>query len=442
MKRLRCESLKDLKGEKETKHKSEPLGEGPMKKTNHGIKVFFENLSSLDAKTRADLNAEVMASHSEKGGVTRFLLDCLKHNEFEIIMAAGIALGDLVDSSHMWELIGLTMEENPNTSIWATKLLGKIDDDSIVATLFTIFEETKDFRVLNTIGRMGRPSVVAKLGEYVDGDESSLRFHAMQMLVELRHPAANGEFIKALNHDNFEIICSAATGLGFVGDSSAVPALIEAFEKRNAMLPKIAGTSNPNPVMTFGIHGNYSSQYLSMQGSPIIGSPVMEIAYALGKIGDKRAVPVLLEAAKTSPHVQVQTECVGALAKIGGVESSFFIERLDSKFSKGVRNHAKKALRKIECLPELYTAFLESERSIRETVGKIINLIAASIETAEDIGEFFVHWDMAIEKNQRAMIADDLTGDEIKSMNRMICTSVKMKEERLLSVQKEKMGEN
>ncbi len=441
MNRLRCGSLNDLKkGKGETKSKSEPLREGPMKETNPGFKIFFENLSSLDAKTLADLNAEVMASSSEKEDVTRFLLDCLKHKEFEIIKAAGIALEDLVDSSHMWELIGLTMEENPDTSIWATKLLGKIDDDSVVATLFTIFEETGDFHVLDTIGRMGNPSAVAKLGEYVDSDDPRLRMRSMQMLVELRHPAASGEFVKALSHDNFEIVCNAATGLAFVGDSSAVPALIDAFEKRNAKLPKIAGTSNQNPGMAlgpsirFGIHSNYSN----LSGPNIvIGSPVDDIAHALGKIGDKRAVPVLLEAAKKSPHEQVQTACVGALEKIGGIGNSFFIERLSSKFSIGVRSYAEKALGKIECVPELYAALMESEISIRERIKKIINLIVAGIETAEDIGEFFVHWDMAIEKSQRATIADDLSEDEIKFMNRRIYTAAKMKEKRLAEQENE-----
>ncbi len=403
------------------------------KKNNPVFGKFFEKLKDSDTEKLATVVSDKRFDVSEDKR-TRVLLDCLRHEEFEVIQAAGTALGDLVDESHKWELIGLSMEERHGPSVWAAKLLGGIDDGSIVPVLFDIFDETGDFYVFNTIRKIANPSAIPKLEEYLGGDDEWLRMRAMQTLMEMQRPEANDIFVRSLNDSNLSVSCAAAMGLALVGTSTEVPEILEVFVERNARLPKTPRLppnpfSTPNNGIGFGIHG---MRRIEVERSDIpLGQPVSNIAHALGEIGDKRAVPALLEAAKTTHHDLVRAACVGALAKIGGVDYSFFIERLGAQFSDSVRTGAERGLRKIECLPELYTTYLGAEAQIRSRIKQIITRILASLKTPEDVAELFVHFDIALGRGEKIKTADDLSEIEIRLMNEGIYNAAVAAQKRL-----------
>lgn len=426
--------MKRFKGE--IRYKKEVQADLLGKGAKPEFKPLLERIGSLDKEDLEGLESGDDGLFSDVAHVERALVSCLRHEEYEIVRAAGEALGDLVGESHKWELIGLTLEERQGTATYAARLLRKIDDGTIIPVLLDIFEETYDFGILASIGRIANPSAIPKLEECLGSDDEWLRMQAMQAmqtLMEMRRPEANDIFVRMMRDTNTSVACGAAMGLAFAGTSTEVPAILGVFAERNARLPKTAGLPRlkrePHNGMTFGMGELYPNS--ADRPHILVGQPVSNIAHALGEIGDKRAVPALLEVAKTTPHDLVRAACVGALAKIGGVDYSFFIERLGRWFSDSVRSAAESGLRKIECLPELYTTYLGAEAQLRSRIKRIITGILSRLKTPEDVAELFVHFDIALERGEKIKTADDLSELDVRLMNEGIYNAAKAAEKRL-----------
>ncbi|PIQ84201.1 MAG: hypothetical protein COV75_03470 [Candidatus Omnitrophica bacterium CG11_big_fil_rev_8_21_14_0_20_63_9] len=162
------------------------------------------------------------------------------------------------------------------------------------------------------LGKIRDPIAVRALNRALRDKEWGVRAEAAQALGEIgtNDELAVLELIEALKDEVQPVRASAAAALGKIGDERAVPALIDLMRRRwpyrlteaEDALVKIGKASVPELIKLLQNNG--------------FGEERWQVARALGRIGDSRAMPALTETLKDdSDHVR--SAAVGALIAIG-----------------------------------------------------------------------------------------------------------------------------
>ncbi|MCX7914486.1 MAG: HEAT repeat domain-containing protein [Thermodesulfovibrionales bacterium] len=208
-------------------------------KRNRDVEGLIKALNHKDDRIRFDA---ICALRDINDGKIKepFILDLQDKNSSICIIAAEV-LGNMKERRAIKYLIQLLSNENADVrgaAIWA---LGEI------------LQEIKDIQVLEHI-------ISVLNDKYINNKEL-----ARQIIEDFGKQAVE-PLIKALNHEDPEIVAESAFMLGEIGDVRAVEPLIQAFQN-----------SDPN------------------DSEPNVREAIV---FALGEIGDKRAINFLLQALK------------------------------------------------------------------------------------------------------------------------------------------------
>jgi len=120
--------------------------------------------------------------------------------------------------------------------------------------------EHRDLRLLavKVLSRLGGPKSVPGLVKLSLMDvDAEVRYAALQGFAEEQHERALPLYVKALRSEWNPVVCRAGTGLGVVGRTQAVPALIDALITPHNYQVRVPGNGNSN--YTFSTNGGFTS---------------------------------------------------------------------------------------------------------------------------------------------------------------------------------------
>lgn len=185
--------------------------------------------------------------------------------------------------------------DRPFTRGAAAGALGRMKDPRALPALLAAFKDKSGYVracVAAALGRIDAKRAVEPLIEALEGDaDEDVRRYAAKSLGQIADPRAFEPLVAALKDEDFHVCEVAASALGALGDPRAIPQLVPLLSDR------------------------YRSPREGAAGALIrIGRPAVEAltaalgkgdsqtpawaAYALGKIGDRRAIGPLVEAAE------------------------------------------------------------------------------------------------------------------------------------------------
>jgi HEAT repeat protein len=283
------------------------------------------------------------------------LLEALQDPDSLVRASVAQALGKIGDPVALPALMNLLQDRNGTARDCAAEAVGCYGL-SVVPTLLEALRDPRrrDGAVL-ALARIGDPAVTPALLQAMHYGSEGSQWRLLQAFERIG-PAARPYLLEAMQ-DPYEFTrASAATALGYIGDSSDVPVLLEALR---------------DP-------GRFSRVRSSA-------------AYALGRIRNASAIPALLEALQDN-HPTVRGKAVQALCSIGeaGVVSDVIQVLGDSNLS--VHEYAVNALAAMgsAVIPALQQALQNPNEAIR--TGAATALLKIQEDTAPEDTEDIETW--------------------------------------------------
>jgi len=284
----------NLKTRVSTAHKLSKLGA-------FAILPLIEALSSPTNSTRA-VAARSLGLLNDKRAILH-LLKALDDDDNIVRAEAVTALGLLGDKSIVKSLISTLEDSDPFVRENAVIALGGLGDTSVIEPILKLIndkcqDEAVIISAFNTLckfnDRKVTDTIIPFLNEEIE-QRFRIREYAAAALGQIGDKKVVPHLIRALNDKHYELGSSAARALSYIEDSSIVEKLIEAL--KSPLHPTVRTVI----VMTLGDKGDRKA----------VGSIIQQLdeaktnnfmryraIEALGKLGDKKALPVLKEMAQ------------------------------------------------------------------------------------------------------------------------------------------------
>jgi len=172
--------------------------------------------------------------------------------------------------------------------------LSSIRNDEAVAALTNALTDNSPrvrAAVINALSERGSDSVALLLvTRLAEDNEQFVRKAAAYALAKFHSPERTAALIKALNDKDIEVRGAAAVSLGDHADANAVAALSAALGDKSSFVRAQAARG-------LGVNGSAAGQAVSRLISLLSSDPDGEVkrqaAAALGRIGDRSALPAL-----------------------------------------------------------------------------------------------------------------------------------------------------
>ena len=277
-------------------------------------------------------------------GTVRSLVDNLKSPSFENRYRAAWALGTLGAATAVPGLIGALSDISPSVRSGAASSLGWLGVDRAVPHLISALSDEASVReeAAKALKRMGLLSddlleeglsgIIGYLMGALDDSDNHVCTSAEKALQSLLSPEVALELVGAAGAAGFRGLVFLVKKLEQLGESRAVPALLDALNDANVNLRRAAAES------LSGIANETAVPALVNALGDADGEVRDLCAFALAELGDRAAVPVLTE---LLGHAKLQHgyRAASALAKIGdsSVELLRFLSRSDSTSAVGIR---------------------------------------------------------------------------------------------------------
>jgi HEAT repeat protein len=231
------------------------------------------------------------------------------------------ALGLIKDAKAVDPLILALKDGDNNTRYWAAIALGMINDsraeDPLIQALGEDNAKVREGAGWAIRAMKGHPAAELFM-QLLRSEDSSMRIGAAGALGDSQDEGAVQPLIQAMQDEDAKVQIEAARALGKLNNTSAIEPLIQALGDDDEGLR------------------NEVAAALAKMGGPAVGPLIAvlqdndskEAAWALGEIGDARAIEPLLQAFKGDDG-GTRTEVVAALVKLNATSDvSIFIQIL------------------------------------------------------------------------------------------------------------------
>jgi len=288
-------------------------------------------LNSTDPNTASRAAASLGASTDKR--VVEPLIDALKNKDSMVTYSASAAL-QKVGATAVPEMIAQLNSDNAEFVVLLVENLGQIGDPKAVLPLCQLLSRKVSYKVrmavVEALGNFRDPRAIKPLIDVMKDKFSAERHLAMEPLVKIGTSSLE-PLLAELKSDDPDVVRIAAAALVKIGDPRATESLIELFK-----------TTDSNAVR-------------------------ISLVAALGKIGDKKVIPALLEALSDELPV-VRRLAAASLEKIGQPAVDELIKILKSSDSPALRKSVALVLGKIgdaQAVPPLITALEDSDDHVR-----------------------------------------------------------------------------
>ncbi|MCI5166665.1 MAG: HEAT repeat domain-containing protein [Candidatus Electrothrix sp. GM3_4] len=290
------------------------------------------------------------------------LFNLLTNEDAKIQVAAAEELGSQGDSSAVPALIRLFSNENEDTPVRqaAARTLGKLDSGQAVPFLIKLISNENEETAIRQaaarlLGKLGSGQAVPSLIKLIsnENEETAIRQAAARLLGKLGSSLAVPPLIKLIKSEKDRNIWrDAVNALGKLSDNSATPALLDLFYNTNVELQLRLTAAKALARL-----GDISALVELLEDEKSIRE---DVVVALARLGGSSAVPTLIELVSGEPgHVRLRV--VEAFLEMGDV--SGLIKLTEDDFDR-VQANAAQALGKMgdkKAVPTLLKLLNEDE---------------------------------------------------------------------------------
>jgi len=350
-----------------------------------GIKLLLPALEDKDWKVRAS----AWRALEEMGkSAVECLASALDNPREDIRISAVSILGNIKDSSCFEPLIQALKDESPSVRRAAIRALAKLGDKRAVKPLLGALDDgSKEVREesLQALAQLPDPQALERLMEIAQNNSEDwvAREKAIEALGKIGGKQAVDILIKLANSElrgakfSYDLSHSIIKALGYTRDPRAIDTLVKAWREErqpSAALVSLAQIGNPavEALLSLFNDKNYPAYRRA------------DLARALGKIADKRAVESLV-ASLYEEDVSLREAVEWALYKIGEPSIPVLLSALQSDDHPSVREEAAKLLGHLKAIPavEPLGSLLKDKeqplhlrRTVAHALGKIDTLKA------------------------------------------------------------------
>ena len=287
---------------------------------------------------------------------------CLQDSDLNVQESAASILATIGDHQVLEPLISALLNTNWIVRMHAARALGRIGDIRALDTLILLLQD-KVPAVRDEAGAaitsLGEPSI-APLLETLKHKEWKIRLQAIEALALLKPKAAVDPLLTLMKHDpDTAIRQDAVRALGEIGDSRAVESLMAALNQKSLKTQAIAalgkiGDGQAVPKLLDIVNALVTSEYEGRMAACEDDRyqeelPAVEAAVkALAHIGDKRAIPTLQKALKST---LIRVEAAEALSRFGQAAISPLIAMYKKETDDNIRYHVKETLARLGWRP-------------------------------------------------------------------------------------------
>ena len=337
------------------------------------VESLINALTDDDHKAREAI-AEALGGYRDER-VVEPLIAALKDEEPRVREAAARALGDVNDVQAVEPLIEALKDDDWHVRVSSARALGIIGDERAVEPLIEamlclnggVLASESAAKSLSQIGgERAIEALIAVLKDQTMGGETVAA--AVSGIHKCQDERGVEAVIEALKHENFYAVTTAAFFLGTIASNGSMSKLDSVVEQSRIVQAKLVRERAVGPL----IEALKGDQYFRRLNSACVG-----IGQALVEIGTEHAVEELINLLKyentraNGSQLQVRTVAAYALGKIGNLRAvEPLIEALkDDDWN--VRVSSARALgiigdeRAVEPLNE---ALKDDEKSVRESV--------------------------------------------------------------------------
>ena len=196
--------------------------------------AFHDLTRALHDRERAVVRMAAYAlGELEDARAVKPLGELLRSSDAETRATAANALGEIEDIRVTDRLTPLVRDADPRVRMAAVEALGEIEDHRASGALADALRDREvDVRraAAEALGEVESPKSADALARAISDPDMVVRRLAAQALGELDNlKRAPPSLVAALDHADTELSIIAAMSLGEIGDSTAVPALSEAY---------------------------------------------------------------------------------------------------------------------------------------------------------------------------------------------------------------------
>ena len=279
---------------------------------------------------------------------------CLTDPELSVQEAASAVLALIADERVLGPLVQALRSPDWIVRMHAAKALGRIKEPGSIQSLIPLLQDTvKGVReeasiALTAMGEAAIPALIESLMH----QDWSVRLHAVESLGKTKSRKAVEPLLSVLAHDGDSAVREdTIRALGAIGDPQAVEALLIVMKEPGLrtvavealgrigdrrvvpmLIEVVTGATPPNVTRAVAGCGDQWNEEVVTQAAAV---------HALGVIGDESALPTLVAALEPT---FTRAEAAAALARFGAKAIPLLLPLLTGTGDENVRYHVKETL--------------------------------------------------------------------------------------------------
>jgi HEAT repeat protein len=208
--------------------------------------------------------------------------------------------------------------------------LGELGDSRAVEALLPY--RTNPCLMESVIGAMvniGDAKAAAALAEMLKSKDEDLRDKAVEALADLKDKRAVGPLLHKMSDQRISFRLGFAKSLGKIGDSKAIPALLEMFERESDSQFSPYNCERVVVAVALARMGNKVGwNYLLAKLEVCEGKDKIKLAVEMACLGDQRTLEPLLAAAVDNDSACNAADAIDALGELGDARAIPVLRKL------------------------------------------------------------------------------------------------------------------
>ncbi len=325
-----------------------------------GVCPLIETLRDSDQAVKA---AAATALTAIGGPAVVDLSYCLQDPDLSVQEAAASILSTIADERVLEPLHSALVSQDWVVRMHAARAVGRLGNPQSIETLVLLLQDKvpavrdEAIAALVSIGE----SAVAPLVEALENQDWRIRLRATEALCVLKSQTAVKPLVRLLQHDPDTVVRQeAARALGNIGDSTTVDALLGVIEEPRLQVRAIEalgkiGDRRVLPLLFQLISQLKTSEYEDR--TPACEdtryeqdlASVEEAIRALARIRDEAAIPLLMTALQST---LIRNEASEALVQFGQKAIAPLVRQLQREHDDNIRYHIKETLTQLGWNPK------------------------------------------------------------------------------------------